>query len=236
MRGSVPRMKAWRVALCAGVVALAGCSGAHRAPHTVSMARDGLRSATLDVVNGATTVTVGTADLGGNLIRVSTPGNSGIRPSLLGPSQYGHGPVLLYLEPTGGSGPAAVRILLNPGVTWRLRFAGGASLTSVNLGHGRVSGVDFAAGTSVISMTLPRPGGTASVTLAGGASQVTMSLPAGVPARLRLDGGAASATLAGQTHTGVAGGTVLAAPGWASSAGRYDIHAPAGVSAISVAG
>jgi hypothetical protein len=211
---------------------LAGCSGAHRGPpHMVTMPRDGRASATLEVVNGASTVTVGTADLGGNLIRVSTPGNSGIRPSLLG-----HGPVLLYLDSTGGSGPAAVRILLNPHVTWRLRFAGGTSLTAVDLGHGRVAGVDFAAGTSVITMTLPRPGGTASVTLAGGASQVTLGLPAGVPARLRLDGGAASATLAGQTHVGVAGGTVLAAPGWAQAASRYDIDAPAGVSAISVGG
>jgi hypothetical protein len=32
----------------------------------------------------------------------------------------------------------------------------------------------------------------------------------------------------------VAGGTVLAAPGWAQAANRYDIEAPAGVSAITV--
>jgi hypothetical protein len=63
-----------------------------------------------------------------------------------------------------------------------------------------------------------------------------LSLPAGVPAQLRLDGGAASATLAGHTYIGAAGGTVLAAAGWASAASRYDIDAPAGVSAISVAG
>ena len=48
-------------------------------------------------------------------------------------------PVLLHLDPTGLSGPAAVRILLNPYVTWRLRFTDGTSLTSVNLGHGRVT-------------------------------------------------------------------------------------------------
>jgi hypothetical protein len=113
-------MKAWRVAVCAGVVALAGCSGAHPAPHTVAMPRDGRDSAALAVVNGATAVTVGTADLGDNLIRVSTPAGSGIRPVLTG-----HGPVLLHLEPTGQGGPAAVRILLNPHVIWRLRFAGG---------------------------------------------------------------------------------------------------------------
>jgi hypothetical protein len=143
--------------------------------------------------------------------------------------------VLLYLGPAGHGGPAAVHILLNPHVIWRLIFVGGTSLTTVSLSQGRVSSVDFAAGSSVIQMTPPRPGGTASVVLAGGASQAMLSLPAGVPARLRLDGGAASATLAGQTYTGVAGGTVLAAAGWARAASRYDIEAPAGVSAISVA-
>jgi hypothetical protein len=223
-------MKAWRVAVCFALVALAGCSGAHRGPpHTVTMARDGQDSAALEVVNGAATVTVGTADLGAGLIRAATPRDSGIRPELVG-----RDPVRLYLDSTGLGGPAAVRIELNPDVIWRLTFAGGTSVTSVSMGHGRVAGVDFAAGTSVITMTLPRPGGTASVVLAGGASQATLSLPAGVPARLRLDGGAASATLAGRTYTGVAGGTVVAAPGWDQAARRYDIDAAAGVSAISV--
>src|SRR5437762_9487393 len=99
--GRVPCMKAWRVAVCASVVALVGCSGAHRVPpHTVAMPRDGRHSAALKVVSGAATVIVGTANVGDNLIRVSTPVNSGIRPTLAG-----RGPVLLYLESTGQSGP-----------------------------------------------------------------------------------------------------------------------------------
>jgi hypothetical protein len=57
---------------------------------------------------------------------------------------------------------------------------------------------------------------------------ITLTLP--------RPGCAWTATLAGQTYTGVADGTVLAAPGWAQAASRYDIDAPAGVSAISVAG
>ena len=61
-------MKAWRAAVCFGLVALAGCSGAHRGPpHTVTVPRDGRDSATLEVINGAAPVTVGTADLGGDL-------------------------------------------------------------------------------------------------------------------------------------------------------------------------
>jgi hypothetical protein len=91
----------------------------------------------------------------------------------------------------------------------------------------------FAAGSSRITMRLPRPRGTVTIVLAGGASQVSLAAPAGVPARLQLDGGAATATLGGRTYTGIAGGTVLTAPGWASAADRYDIEAPAGVSMIS---
>jgi hypothetical protein len=73
-----------------------------------------------------------------------------------------------------------------------------------------------------------------SIVLAGGASQVSLSASAGVPARLRLDGGAGSAVLGGQTYTGIAGGTVLTGSGWSSATSRYDIEAPAGVSTISV--
>jgi hypothetical protein len=160
---------------------------------------------------------------------VSTPASSGIRPVLAG-----RGRLLLSLDPAGHGGPAVVRILLNPQVTWRLVFAGGTNRTTVDLGQGRVRSVDFAAGSSVIHMTLPRPAGTALVVLAGGASQVMLRLPAGVPARLRLDGGAASVALDGQSWTGVAGGTVLTAAGWARAASRYDIQAPAGVSVIAV--
>lgn len=183
------------------------------------------------MVSGATTITVGTADLGGQLLRVSTPVNSGIRPDLVTGRK-----VLLYLDSTGLGGPAAVRILLNPGVTWRLEFAGGTTATSVDMRHGRVSGLDFAAGSSAIALTLPRPAGTATVVLAGGASQATLRVPDGVPARLRLDGGAASATIAGRTYSGIAGGTVLAAPGWDQATSRYDVQAASGVSAISVTG
>jgi hypothetical protein len=231
--GSQRLMNAWRIAACLSAMALAaGCSiGPAAPPHTVAVMRDGRGSADLDVVSGATSVTVGTASLGGELLRVSTPVRSGIRPHLVT-----RGRVSLYLVHTGGRGPAAVRILLDRGVTWRLDFTGGTSMTTVDLGRGRVSRVDFAAGSSAITVTLPRPTGTAAVVLAGGASRARLSLPAGVPARLRLDGGAGYATIAGKTYTGVAGGTVFAAPGWAQARGRYDIEAPAGVSTISVTG
>jgi hypothetical protein len=225
--------------------ALAGCASsagaspaadqaalaASHTPHTASLAATGRKQATLAVVSGAATISVTTAAMPGKLLRVWTPADSGIRPELV----ESGGRVQLFLGGAGG-GPSAVAIQLSSAATWQLQFSGGASQTILNLGNGKVSGIDFTAGSSLIQMQLPRPAGTATITLAGGASQVSMTTPAGVPSRLQLDGGASTAMLGGVTHIGIAGGTVLTGPGWARAASRYDVLAPAGVSAISVFG
>lgn len=227
------------------VLALAGCassagasSAADRAAlsasntaHTVTLGATGHKQATLAVVSGAATITVTAAAMPGKLLRVSTPADSGIRPELVESA----GRVQLFLG-GGGGGPSAVSVQLSSAETWQLQFSGGASQTILDLGNGKISGIDFTAGSSLIQMRLPRPAGTARITLAGGASQVSMTTPAGVPARLQLDGGASTATLGGVTHIGIAGGTVLAGPGWAQAVQRYDVFAPAGVSDIAVTG
>lgn len=200
-------------------------------PHVVVAPRGTVRQDELDVVNGAATVSISVAALGANLLRVSTPANSSVRPDLV----TGHA-AQVYLDSTGDSGPAAVSIVLNSAVTWRLLLAGGASQTSADLRGGRLSGADFSAGTSLLSMTLPQPSGTVTVEVAGGASQLTLSLPTGVPAQLRLDGGASTVSLFGQRHTGISGGTVLTSPGWAQAHNRYVLYAPAGVSTVDVTG
>jgi hypothetical protein len=228
--------------------ALAGCAGsagassaadqaalaASRTPHTASLAATGRKQATLAVVSGAATISVTTAAMPGKLLRVLTPADSGIRPELVESA----GRVQLFLGggDGAGGGPSAVAIQLSSAETWQLQFSGGASETILNLGNGKVSAIDFTAGSSLIQMRLPRPAGTATITLAGGASQVSMTTPAGVPSRLQLDGGASTAMLGGVTHIGIAGGTVLTGPGWAQAASRYDVLAPAGVSDISVFG
>ncbi len=231
----------------AGLALAAGCAGApaallhtgadgsqarHPGPRTVSVPATGQRQVTLAVLSGAAAVTVISADIPGELVRASTPANSGIRPQLVSSG----GRVQVFLDGTGQNGPSTVSIQVSSAVSWQLQFSGGASQTVLSLGHGKVSGIDFTAGSSLIQMTLPRPAGTPVITLAGGASQVSVTLPGGVLARLRLYGGASTATLAGVTHTGIAGGTVLVPPGWGSAVDRYDIMAPAGVSDVSVTG
>jgi hypothetical protein len=237
-----------RLRLALGILAagaaVAGCAGTPAAlfhtgsgpghssasQHTVWLAAGGRSDATLAVVSGAATLTISAAPLQGQLLRVWTPANSGVRPQLV----QADGRVQLFLASTGQSGPSAVFVDLSTSVRWRLQLSGGASQTVLDLRRGQVGGIDFTAGSSLISMMLPRPRGTTTITLAGGASQVDTQVPAGVPVRLQLDGGAGTATVGGQTHAGVAGGTVLTPPGWAGAVDRYDVSAPAGVSTISV--
>jgi hypothetical protein len=231
-----------------GAAAAAGCSGAAGAtsntgqsapgtsgpPHIVTLAASARREGTLAVVTGAATITVTAAAMPGRLLRASTPAHSGIRPELVESA----GRVQLFIDSASGGdqsgGPNAVMIKLNSAISWQLQFSGGASQTILDLGNAKVGSIDFTAGSSLIRMQLPRPAGTATITLAGGASQVAMTVPPGVPARLELDGGASTATLAGLTRVGIAGGTMLTGPGWALAGSRYDVVAPAGVSDITV--
>jgi hypothetical protein len=219
-----------------------GCSARHAAPqsgssraasdHFARLASTGQHDATLAVVTAAATLTVTAAAMPGSLMQVSTPVNSGVRPHLAASASR----VQLSLLGISQHGPSAVSIELSTGVSWQLQFSGGTNQTVLNLSNAQVAGIDFTAGSSLIQMTLPPPDGTATITLAGGASQVKLTTPPGVAARLRLSAGASAATLAGQTYNGLARGTVLLSPGWAQAASRYDIDAPAGINDISVTG
>lgn len=184
----------------------------------------------LALVSGAATITVSAAPLPGTLARASTPTNANVRPEF----ELTADRAQLYLDATGQTGAGAISIQLSPAVTWQLQFTGGSSQTILNLANSKIASIDFTAGSSMIQMTLPRPSGTTTITLAGGAGQVSLRVPPGVPARLRLYGGASAATLFGGTHAGVRRGAALSSPGWAGAANRYDIDAPAGVGDISV--
>jgi hypothetical protein len=201
--------------------------------HTASLTADGRTRATLDVLSGTTVLTVGMADFGpgGSLLKVITPAGAQV-------------PVLTASNPDGTSGAelvqlsaanaAAVTITLNAAVSWQLDLDGGATRTDLDLRSGQVSGIAFNAGSSLISVALPRPHGSVPVQMVGGASDFQLSLPAGIPARVTAGGGASQVSLEGQQHTGVAGGSVFTTPGWAPGVTGFDIDATAGASQITV--
>ena len=226
------------VVLAAGGTALALTTSGPS--HVVSMARDGRASAALKVADGTPVLDISVGRLGGTLLRVSTPDSAPVRPVLSGSAL-----ITLTLTGAQGSGPGpgqgsgqgsgyAVQVVLNSAVTWSLDLAGGTDLSKVNLRGGKVGGIAVMAGSDVLDVSLPRPAGTLPFLLAGGVSQFLLSLPGGVPAQVTVGGGASFVSMDGQDLTGIAGGTVLTPPGWATATSRFDIDATSGFSQLTV--
>jgi len=227
------------VAIAAVVAAVAGAGGTALAlttsapSHAVSVSRGDLTRAALKVTAGTPFLDISMGRLGGTLLRVSTPDRAPVRPVLSG-SQ------LVVLSLAGASGPGVqgagyvVKVVLNSAVTWSLDLAGGTQRTRVDLRGGKVGGVAVMAGSAMLDVSLPRPSGTLPFLLAGGVSQFRLSLPGGVPVQVTVGGGASSVSVDDQRLTGIAGGTVLTPPGWASAASRFDIDAISGFSQLTV--
>jgi hypothetical protein len=241
--GSVIRvlrwLSRWRYSVAVGAVMLALIAfGATLAfsprpgsgGHAATLPTAGRTSATLEIVSGTPVLTVEVARLGGTLLRAWTPSGDRVKPVLTGSS-----PVRLSLVSAGGGGKAGpVSVQLNSAIAWNLDFAGGTQRTVANLRGGRVSGMTFAAGSDVIDVTMPRPSGTVIIRVAAGASQLLLTLPPGVPARVTAGGGSSQVTMDSLSHTGVAGGTVITAPGWATAGARFDIDATSGVARVAI--
>ena len=230
------------LAIAAVVAAVAGAGGTALAlttsapSHAVSMSRGDLTRAALKVTAGTPFLDVSMGRLGGTLLRVSTPDGAPVRPVLSGSE-------LIVLSLAGASAaPGApqsqpgyvVKVVLNSAVTWSLDLAGGTQRTQADLRGGKVAGVAVMAGTAVLDVSLPRPSGTLPLLLAGGVSQFRLSLPGGVPVQVTVGGGASSVSVDDQNLTGIAGGTVLTPPGWATATSRIDLDATSGFSQLTV--
>ena len=199
--------------------------------HVVSMSTSGRTSAALKVITGTPVLQVSVGKLGDTLLRVSTPDDAPVRPVLSGSG-------LIVLSLTGAAGDRgsgyAVKVVLNSAVTWSLDLAGGTQRTEADLRGGKVGGIAVTAGSDILDVSLPRPAGTLPFLLAGGASQLLLSLPGGVPAQVTVGGGASFVSMDNHNLTGVAGGTVLTPPGWATATSRFYIDATSGFSRLTV--
>jgi hypothetical protein len=221
---------------CAAVALLAACGGPRAgvsatteqgAPQVLHGGRGSVTAATLEVVNGATAVSVSSQSLGSDLYRVSTPIGSGIRPLATRHRRT----VLVGVTGAGQTTRVpSIDVLLARGVRWTIDLDGGATTETVNMGDRFMSDLDFGAGVSMASVYLPPAVGTETVSLAGGASQLFIVAPPGQPAQVDAVGGASRIVLDRVDHAGVAGGSVFTDPGWAGSINRYAIDLTSGVS------
>ncbi|MBQ1041243.1 MULTISPECIES: hypothetical protein [unclassified Micromonospora] len=210
----------------AGGVGAAEAAGAQ----TLAAPRAGRQRAEFELTDGLTRFALRTADLGDDLYRIDVPEDAGVtpRPLMVGDR------VRLRIEENGRRGPAAVDVVLNSRVTWRLRLVGGVSEQRLDLGEARLAGIDMVGGASRTRLLLPRLNGSLTVRMTGGVSELTVTVPGGPPVRVRVAAGAGSLTVYEKRHGGIAAGDLVSSPGWDRAADRLYLDLAAGANAVSV--
>jgi hypothetical protein len=199
--------------------------------HAASAALDGRTEAGFDLVDGASAISLRTADLGGELYRVSTAAGDGAHPRTADQD----GRIRLFLDRgPGQNGP--VQIVLSSRVRWSLRIGGGTNLSTIDLSGARLGEVDLSGGAGHIDLTLPPPDGTLTVRMTGGVSRFDVHTADLAPVRVRVGSGAGSVVLDGQSHAGVAAGAEFAPARWKDTVNRIDVDAVAGMSALTIDG
>jgi hypothetical protein len=205
---------------------LAGPSASRTATGPV----DGARTASFELLDGATSVRLRSAAIGDDLYRISVPADAGIRPQV---DREGSD-VRLRLLPAAGGNSGIVDVVVNEKVGWSLQTLGGAREVRIDMTGGHPSAIHLAGGASLIDLALPRPSANLQVIMAGGVDQFRVRVPSGTPVRVTAASGAGSVTIDGQVHQGVAGGQSFTANGWKDGAAGLDVRAQAGAGAVQV--
>ncbi|WP_051809796.1 hypothetical protein [Actinoplanes subtropicus] len=214
-----------------GLAAVLVGSLAHpSASRTATGPVDGVRTATFQLMDGATSVRLAAGALGDDLYRVSVPAGAGIRPEV----DRDGGDVRLRLVPAPGGGSGIVNIVVNEKVSWALRTLGGAREIRIDMTGGSPSEIQLAGGASLIDLALSRPSASLPVTMSGGVDQFAVRLPSGTPVRVTAASGAGTVTVDGQVHQGVAGGQSFTANGWRDGGPGVDVRAQAGAGIVRV--
>jgi hypothetical protein len=95
-------------------------------------------------------------------------------------------------------------------------------------------GLEISAGASQVEVRLPGPKDEVRVRIGGGASDVELIRPAGVPVRVHIGGGVSKLAI-DEFRLGSAGGkTDWRSPDYEQVAGRYDVEIGAGASKVTI--
>ena len=199
-------------------------------PNAVSAIVGDRTEASFEMVSDVVDLRLRTAELGDDLYRISTPEGGSVLPK----AEIEDDGVRLRLASNGRKGNTAVDIVLNSQVEWDLRLTGGVRQGVVDLGGGKISGVDLRGGAARLELTLPEPDGTLPVRMSGGINSFRVRTADGVPVRVRTRRGAGQVVLNGSTDDGVAKGASFLSPNWSESVDRIDLDAVAGVGTLQV--
>lgn len=200
------------------------------AQRTVSAPLGNRKVASFELLAGVSTVQVSMKDLGGDLYRISTPADAGIKPS---PAIKGDD-VQLQVDRDGSGTGGQIQVVLSTAVRWQLKFSGYADEQQIDLSGGKVSSVEMIAGMHKADLQLPKPSGTVPVTITGAVDQLALRSPADNPVRVKVGGGATDVVAGSRKLHDIEPGSTLTPKDWKEYSDRYDVTAAAAIGSLSV--
>jgi class 3 adenylate cyclase len=131
-------------------------------------------------------------------------------------------------------GAEASTVTLNGSVPWLIEARGGIAHVTAGLETIRLLGFEVRGGARAVVLRLPRPWGAVPVRLLNGASDVAIHRPAGVGARVEVNGGSQNLTLDDQRFGAVGGQTIWQSVDYLTAANHYDVTILRGARAVRV--
>jgi hypothetical protein len=132
------------------------------------------------------------------------------------------------LHPTRGE------ITLSGRIPWDIEGRWGMSHVVADLEDLELTGLRISGGCSDIEMRLPRPRRAVRIRIGGGASQVELIRPTGVPVGVHIGAGASNLAIDDFLLGSAGGKTDWRSPDYDETAARYDIEIGAGASRFTV--
>jgi DNA-binding MarR family transcriptional regulator len=128
----------------------------------------------------------------------------------------------------------SAELTLTSAVPWSIELRRSFSHLVADLRDLSITSIEITGGTSESQLSLPRPRGTSTLRLSGGASRLTIRRPRGTAAQVSVRGGASNLVFDAQQLGAVGGPTRLATPGWDTAEDRWSIELTGGASDLSV--
>jgi DNA-binding MarR family transcriptional regulator len=125
-------------------------------------------------------------------------------------------------------------VRLNRTIPWRVDLQGGVHSLTADFRGVTLRGLDVLGGAGRSEIRLDRPSGLVPVRIIGGASDVAVRRPRGVPVTVRVAGGLSRLDLDGSRHGPMGGSVRLASPNADAAADRFAIEIVGGASRVSV--
>lgn len=136
--------------------------------------------------------------------------------------------------PLFGWGHSSLRLTLAGSIPWDVEVNQGAVSLEAKLAALQLRSFVVKGGASRIEVEVGRPSGTVPVTIQGGASNVTLRRPGGVPVEVRIKGGVSKVSVDRHQLGPAVGNFVWRSPDMAAGADAYVLEIRGGASRITV--